>query len=313
MKNEKFNTDLFNAFVSLYWLRPENGVLSYCMSQVWADVDVPERSIDLCTGDGTQVFLHCGGRFDDRFDIFSDTDANRFSHGRFVDIYNKVGSRYSPMISRVPRDRFQVGTDWKDALLVKAERLSFFQKLIKHDNNILPLPFDDSSFDLVTSNAIYWSKNAPLLLQDIARITNCGGKGVFQFCTPRMLSTLDRLSPFLNKRALAILDRKRSEEMKTLTADVSDWRIWIRKSGFRILDLRVTWPNQLVTDFWNIGLRPLAHLLIRMSEHLAESERLSIKREWVDICKDILAPLCHKPPKFSISKAPYVTFIVERS
>ena len=56
----QFSSEVFKAFLSLYWLRPENGALAYYQSQSWQDVKVKGPSIDISTGDGFSIFLHCG-------------------------------------------------------------------------------------------------------------------------------------------------------------------------------------------------------------------------------------------------------------
>ena len=87
----QFSSEVFKAFLSLYWLRPENGALAYYQSQSWQDVKVSGPSIDISTGDGFSIFLHCGGRFHESFDFFcNNTAARRFSHDKFIDIYDRI-------------------------------------------------------------------------------------------------------------------------------------------------------------------------------------------------------------------------------
>ena len=43
---------------------------------------------------------------------------------------------------------------------------------------------------------------------------------------------------------------------------------------------------------WDIGLRPIAPLLAKMTRALAPKTRASIKREWVDLFCELLEPLC---------------------
>lgn len=309
----KFSPEVFRAFLSLYWLRPENAALAYYQSQSWQDCKVKGPSIDISTGDGFSVFLHCGGRFHDSFDFFcNNTAARKFSHDKFIDIYNKVDKSFNPLIKKQAITHFTVGTDWKKPLLEKARKLKFFEKTIVHDNNILPLPFEDNAFKLAHSNAIYWTKNPVRLMRDVYRILDRDSTAVFEVCTSSMLSTLQTLKPWLSPRALSILDRKRSLEMKVLSADHADWQVWIKKAGFTIEDVRVAWPNQAITDVWNIGLRPISHLLIRMVEQMPLQERLKIKEKWTQIFFDLLVPVCENFPRFKLDKAPYITYILRK-
>ncbi len=309
----QFSSEVFKAFLSLCWLRPENGALAYYQSRSWKDVKVKGPCIDISTGDGFSIFLHCGGRFHESFDFFSNnTAARRFSHDKFIDIYDRIDKSFNPLIKKQAITHFTVGTDWKKNLLEKARRLRFFEKTVLHDNNILPLPFEDNAFKLVHSNAIYWTKNPVELMKDVHRILDRDSTAVFEVCTPRMLSTLQTLKPMLSRRALSILDRKRSQEMKVLNADEADWRIWIKEAGFTIEEVRVAWPTQAITDVWNIGLRPIAHLLIRMVEQMPLGERHKIKEEWTQIFFDLLVPVCENFPRLKLDKAPYITYILRK-
>ena len=190
-----FDPELFKEFLKLYWLRPENGALMYYQSQSWMDIPIVHPSVDISTGDGTFVFLHCGGRFEEGFDFFSATKARGFSHDSFVDIYDTVEDDFTPLISQHPAVTFTVGTDWKPALLAKANKLDFFEQLIEHDNNVVPFPFHDGHFKFVHSNAIYWTKNSKEILSDIYRMLDHDGYVVLEMATDKFLSTLEKLRP----------------------------------------------------------------------------------------------------------------------
>lgn len=308
----KFEPELFREFLNLFWLRPEGGAVTYYQSRSWRDVPIESPSLDISTGDGIFAFVHCGGRFDERFDTFASTAASDFSHDRFIDIYDVVDESYSPLIRRAPTDQFTVGTDWKAALLDKATKLHFFQRLVQHDNNALPLPFDPGSFRFIHSNAVYWARDPRALVRDIFRIMTGGAAAVLEVCTPRILATLDRLRPILGTRATSILDRKRSEEMKALTVDGDTWSGWMAAAGFKIEDVRVAWPNAMMTDVWNVGTRPLSHLLICMARQLPQQEYVAIKRQWVDICFDVLVPVCENVRGYDIEDAPYLTYLLRK-
>lgn len=302
----------FKSFLEFYWLRPENAAVKYFQSSTWADVKWKGKSIDICCGDGVYVFLHQGGKFNNSFDCFTDTKKN-FSHNKkFIDIYNSFSKKYVPKIIKKPINNFDVGTDWKTGMLAKSKKLKIFNKLVKHDNNNLPLPFYDSEFNFLHSNALYWTKNAPILLKDVNRILNKNSYAVLEFSTENLLSTIFELKPLLSKEAFRILDRKRSVEMKGIKFKTKQWIQHIKKAGFIIEDIRVAWPNKIIVDFWNTGLRPISHLLIEMANNLNDKNRNKIKKEWVDIMFKILKPLSEKPKKFSLKKASYITFILRK-
>lgn len=308
----KINKEILNSFLEFYWLRPENAVVKYFQSHSWNDLDIKGNSIDISTGDGVYAFLHSGGRFNLNFDLFHDTRSNKFSHNKFIDIYDFNSKKYNPIISRRPKKYFTYGTDWKKYLLERAKKLNYFKNLVHHDNNDIPLPFEDQFFDFIHSNSLYWTNNPNKLISDINRIAKRDSYVVLEYSTIGMLSTLYKMKPILDKKSFDILNRKRTDEMKGVKGDVNFWINIIKKNNFVIEDLRAAWPNQILTDFWNIGLRPVSHLLIEMTKKLKKEDRVSIKKEWVKIFYDILFPLCTKPKPFKPKEASYVTFILRK-
>jgi SAM-dependent methyltransferase len=309
------NHDLFKAFLNLYWLRPENAATSYFQSQTWLDINLSKykKTLDIAGGDGCYIFLHLGGRFDDKFDFFTKTNASNFKHSKFVDIYNISSNKFSPKIIKKSKLNFNTVTDWKSGLLDKAKKLKIYKEFILHDNNKLPLPFYDEEYDFVHSNAVYWTSNAKDLLKDISRVTKKNGTLVMEVATNNILGAIKKNKNFLGNKLFNILDRKRSIEMKMLKAKHSDWSAWMKNAGLIIEDIRVAWPNRFISDSWDYGItRPISHLLINMTEKLSDKKRVQIKREWVKIFYDILVPFCEKPKKFTLQKAPYITYILRK-
>ena len=309
------NYDLFKAFLDLYWLRPENATTSYFQSQTWQDINLGKfkNSLDIAGGDGCYIFLHLGGRFDERFDFFTKTNASKFKHSKFIDIYNVSSKKFSPKIKKKSRHQFNTVTDWKSGLLDKAKKLKIYKNFILHDNNVLPLPFNDEEYDFIHSNAVYWTSNSKDLLKDISRVAKKDGTLVMEVATNNILSGIKKNKLFLGKKLFDVLDRKRSVEMKMLKATHVDWTNWMKNAGFAIEDVRVAWPNSLISDSWDYGItRPISHLLIKMTEKLSDKNRVEIKREWTKIFFEILVPFCEKPKPFSLNKAPYITYILRK-
>ncbi len=306
------NKKKLRNFLNFYWLRPENAIVKYFQSYSWSDIHWKGKSIDISTGDGSYVFLHCGGEFDEKFDFYIDTKSEKFSHKKFIDIYDSFSKKYKPIIKKRPTKKFTIGTDWKDGLISKANSLNFFEKTLKHDNNFLPFPFHDNEFKFIHSNSLYWTNNPIKLLKDVNRILDKDGLAVLEFSTKNMLSTLYDLKPILSKSAFDILDRKRTLEMKGIKGDINDWIDYIKKSNLKIEEIRWAWPNKIITDFWNTGLRPISHLLIKMANKMSTLDRKKIKQEWVNIFYEILLPLSIKPKTYNPKKASYVTFILRK-
>ena len=82
--------------------------------------------------------------------------------------------------------------------------------------------------------------------------------------------------------------------------------------GFIIKDVHCVFPDKLPVDIWNIGLRPISHLLIQMADSLSLEERKKLKKEWVEIFYKLLKPLLSIKQTYSIEKAPYLTFILNK-
>lgn len=308
----KIKKNKLQNFMEFYWMRPENGIVKYFQSESWSDIKIKQKSLDISTGDGTYLFLHAEGKFHLDFDFYTNTNSSKFSHEKFIDIYDTFSSSYKPKIKNKAKFNFDVVTDWKKGLLKKAEKLGCFKETILHDNNKLPLPFEDNEFDFVHSNALYWTNNPIELLKEVRRITNQNSFIVLEYATDKLLSTLFELKPFLDAKAFSILNRKRIEEMKGLKNSYFDIKNQIIKSGLKIEDVRLCWPNKIITNFWNIGLRPVSHLMIEMANDLGKNKRVEIKKKWTKIFTEILTPLSIKPKEFKVQEAPYITFILKK-
>lgn len=298
-------------FLSLFWLRPENGLLCTFKSQAFEDIKFESPSIDISCGDGLFMFIHLGGTFESDFDYFQSTRAKEFKHSSFVDIYDSYQKNYEVRITQRPKTRIDYGTDWKQALLDKASKLNIYEKLILHDNNVIPLPFPDWEFRTVYSNSVYWIKNVENLLSDIHRMLNPNGIAILEVMTPYLLETLDEMTPYLSEEAIAILDRNRRSTMPG-SREFSEWRELMLNCSFKIEEVRTVYPSKILIDIWNIGLRPISHLLIQMAEALSSEERRKIKQEWVEIFFELFKPLLSTRETYSLEKAPYLLFVLRK-
>ena len=301
---------LFN-YLSLFWLRPENGLLTTFKSRVFEDLELAQPSIDISCADGLFMFLHLGGEFEFEFDIFRSTKASQFRHDKFVDIFDHYDSSYQVPVKKRPSCKISVGTDWKQDLLKKAQPLDLYDKLVLHDNNQLPLPFEDDSFQTAYSNSLYWVKNVQPLLGEVRRILVPGGRAILEMKTPSLLKTLDELEKYLSPEAVALLNRQRRETMPG-SFEVARWKEMIKELGFRIEDIRPVYPSKVLIDIWNVGLRPVAHLLVQMTDSLPGEQRSRIKKEWVDIFYTLAKPLLNIAPDYSLEDAPYVCFVLKK-
>ena len=82
------------SFLNLYWLRPENGLITTFKSSAFDDLKFESPSLDLSCGDGMFMAIHLGALFDFDFDYFKSTKANEFSHSNVIDIYDDYNENY---------------------------------------------------------------------------------------------------------------------------------------------------------------------------------------------------------------------------
>jgi len=280
--------DDLRRFLNCYWLRPENAFWMVLRSQVLSPFAFVSPSIDISCGDGVFAFLHAGGAFDLSFDVFTSVgrlDEVRDAH---ADMFDHVDERYRPAIAAQARWTIDVGTDHKRALLDKASRLGVYRRLTQHDNND-PLPFSDGAFATVYSNSIYWVANINPFLREIRRIVAPGGRVLLEVKLDSIRRyTLAGYRGILGDRWLDIVGRGRIESWPSLGGRTT----WEKR--FAVARLRVEQAIPFITrthaHIWDIGLRPIAPLLIRMANALTPETRRQIKAEWIDLMVELLLP-----------------------
>lgn len=300
----------FKEFLHLYWIRPENALLSIFKSKALENISFDSPSLDLSCGDGLFMGIHLGGKINDEFDYFEFTDAKNFQHSSFIDIYDSLEKEYDIDFKKTAT-MIDFGLDWKQNLLDKASKLKIYKKLILHDNNNIPLPFDDNFFMTIFSNSIYWIKNVEELLVDLHRILHYDGTLILQIATPEHFTTLKKLEQFMDSESINIIDRNRTQTNLGLKT-YSEWVDLFQKTKFKVIDVKQVYPNKRIIDFWNIGLRPIAHLLIQIFSNLNNNEKQKIRNEWINIFFTLLKPLLHFNEQQKIEDSPYLQFILKK-
>ena len=303
----------FKNYLRLFWLRPENALLATFMSRALDDFEFKSPSLDLACGDGLFIFYHLGGRLSDDYDFFTHTKSEQFTHQTYTDIFDYITDDFKLNITAKPEIQIDYGTDWKQALLDKASKLGLYKNLVLHDNNNTPLPFQDNFFMSIFSDAVYWTKKdrVDAILGELHRVLHPEGKAALELLTPSHLEFLDQISEILDPQAVEILDRKRRFTMHG-RHNYEEFRELIEQNGFKIEEVKNTYPNRILLDIWNIGLRPIQHLLIQMVDSLPLAKRQKIKNEWVDIFYQLVKPLLALPETYSIENQPYPTFILRK-
>lgn len=312
MENNEENLEQkLSKFLSLYWLRPENGLITTFKSKAIENLEIRSPSLDISCGDGMYMAIHLGAEFEFSFDFFKSTRAKDFSHSNFIDIFDTIDNDYEVNFIKKSNIQFDYGIDWKQKLLDKAQKTEIYKNLILHDNNITPLPFEDDFFMTIHSNSVYWINEPEKLISEIYRITKPGGNVSLELLTPHRYETLIKLEKYLNDEAIGILDRKRRANT-TGMREYGEWKNMLENAGFKIKQVESVYPDKIIMDIWNIGFRPIAHLLIQMADSVDPNEKLRIKKEWVDIFLKIFRPLLNLKTSYSLTNAPYLSFLLEK-
>ncbi len=289
--------DLFRRFLEAYWLRPENALWMTIRSQTLAGCPLEHPVADLSCGDGVFSFLHAGGAFDADFDVFRTVQSVEEDRSDHADMFDYADADYRPGIALPPANTIDVGTDWKAALLFKARCLDFYGRLVRTDHN-LPLPFEADSFQTIYCNAAYWVEQIAGFLGELGRITRPGGRIILQVKLDTIRQcTLQRHRDVLGDRFLQIIDRGRIGSWPTL-ASRTTWEQRFKRAGL-VVEEATAFITATHAHVWDIGLRPIAPILVRMASGLNTSTRASIKRDWVDAFHDLLTPFCR--PDFSLN------------
>lgn len=282
--------ELLRSFLNAYWLRPENALWMAIRSQVLAACELTRPSLDLCCGDGIFSFLHSGGRFGPTFDVFSSVGGLDRVRSEHHDIFDHIDDGYAPRVLTPPQTRWDVGCDGKASLLGRAARLDLFDRLVEHDANE-PLPFEDGEFATVYCNSAYWIAHIDGFLGELRRITRDGGQIILHLKLDSMRGyNLERHRSLLGNRFCDLIARGRLDCWPTL-ADRTTWEKRFERAGLTVVDERA-FISRTQAHIWDIGLRPLAPMLIRMANGLSPELRASVKQEWIETLMDLAEPFC---------------------
>lgn len=280
--------ELLRRFIEAYWLRPENALWMTLRSLTLRETPLARPSMDASCGDGIFSFLHLGGVLDPTFDVFCSVVAGSGASKKPADMFDHVERDYAPRVVTEPRDRIDVGEDCKASMLAKAGQLPLYERLVEHDNNN-PLPFADGELRTIHCNSAYWVTRIDTFLAELRRITQPGGKIVLQVKLSGMEQcTLEKHREILGERFLKIIG-SRFGHWPTLT-DRTTWERRFANAGL-IVESATPFVTSAHAKLWDVGLRPLAPLLIRMANGLTPANRASIKRDWVELMLDLLTPL----------------------
>jgi SAM-dependent methyltransferase len=270
-----FSSQILKNFLSIYWIRPETAF--------WRTLDVLQMKsikfkkpiIDIGCGDGSFSFINFGGKVDLSFDVYrSIKDTSGFFKG--VDIHNQ-SIHIKPKIIHQAKMKIDVGLDWKENLLKKANEFKLYDKFVQHDSN-KPFPFEDEQFETIFSNTFYWINNIENILKEAKRICAQNGKIVI-FVPDKKFKDSLIYNQFLKggHTWAKILDRGIYNNIKHCYT-LSKWKTIFSKVGLKI-EHHSNYATENLTKIWSIGMRPYSPFIIEMANKLKLSDRTKIKEK----------------------------------
>lgn len=283
---------ILDALLSAYWLRPEQAMWRAIDFRAMASFEMESPSLDLGCGEGTFAFLRAGGEFQNGYDVFqATTGLNRFFEA--IDVYDAFDESAVSQIAVKPSYQIDVGFDHKENLLKKAAMLGVYKSFKLGDGNDR-LPFDDNSFASIFSNVVYWLDDPQAVLSEIERILKPGGKACLMLPndTLREFSFFNRLAAGGNPdwAFLEQLDRGRLSENIKHAKPAAEWEAMFSVSGLAVHE-HVQHLSKTAIQIWDIGMRPLFPVLMKMVASIKPEELPAIKREWIATMKHFLLPI----------------------
>lgn len=298
--------ELLTDALSLWWLRPENGLAlaSYCLRGTDLVPGPGERAADFACGDGVNTFFKNGGRFDPAFDIFGDAVKSATSKEiveQKIDVFDHADASYCPAIAATPERRYAFGTDHKAALLDKARKLSFYDTLLEADlRDEADIP--DASLDLSYCNSLYWIPDAEASFASIAKKVKPGGRLIFDVMTEqRSALSFDNILPDMPSSWRDLLNRGRQHNNPGIRSEAEWDKVFHHDGMTEVVDKRDIFPTAIAA-VWNVGLRPIFPVLNRMAQAIEKERRLELKAEWVETFADLLEPILREPDNLMPSK-----------
>lgn len=287
-------TEILKNFFNIYWLRPETAIWRTLDALQLRKIKFSKPIIDIGCGDGIFTFSALGGIIDANYDVYRTMrKTDKFFSG--ADIHDQT-SNINPKIIKKPKISIDLGLDWKNNLLKKAEKLKIYQKLVKHDANN-KLPIKENEFKTVFSNTFYWMDDIEHILRESKRICHDDGK-IIIFVPDKKFQKSLIFSNYLSQGHIwaKMLDRGISSNIKHCYTH-KEWKTIFSKVGLKI-DNHFNYGTEQLVKFWSIGLRPYSPFLIEMGNNLNLKIRTKIKKKLI---RD-LTPLLKSYVDFEMSQ-----------
>jgi len=288
MNKQNHLDQLLNAF----WLRPETALWRAIDIKAMEEFEFASPSLDFGSGDGMFSFIRAGGELSADYDAFKAT-AGLDKFFEDVDVFDAFDPKLSPLVTKKPDYQIDVAFDHKENLLKKAATLGLYKEYKIGDGNVA-LPFDNDSFATIFSNIVYWLDAPQSALSELARILKPGGK----ICLMLPNKTLPEFSFFKSLAGdtnpdwafLSRLDRGRLSDNVKQAKSSEEWESAFSAAGLAVHEHHAH-LSKTVIQMWDVGMRPLFPVLMKMVNAIPEDKIAEIKADWVATFKHFLEPI----------------------
>lgn len=303
----------FDQLLNAYWLRPEVAIWRYIDMKAMSRFMFESPSLDFGAGDGLFSFIRSGGELSSAFDVFQATaNINNFFDNK--DVYDVFNPSFSPIVTKFPDYQIDVAFDHKENLLKKAATLGLYKNFKVGDGN-QTLPFETESFETIFSNIVYWLDSPGAVLNELRRILKPSGKlclmlpndtfADFSFYNKLYVKTGDKKWKFLET-----LDRGRLAENIKQIKPAAEWEYLFNDAGLKVHQ-HSRHLSKPVIQLWDIGMRPLFPVLMKMVEAIGAEKLPAIKEQWVSTFKQLLEPMIAVDNDCARREAAFHCYILE--
>lgn len=294
MKEEGIQQDVLRDFLNLYWLRPEVALFLAISCEVLQKapyLPVEKPSLDLGAGNGLFSFVAMGGSLTEDYDVYLNV-KNLEGYWQNQDIYDHFsGKGNARHIARRPNHTFSYALDYKENLKKQALFLGLYDEYRVGDANST-WPFEEGGLKTVFSNIFYWLKDPHFLFKELGRVLMPQGRAFLALqdsSFPRYCLS-SRSQDFPKYRKLfELLNRGRSDSY-LWRLDLVEIEELAKTNRLKFVYHR-HYLSEVILKIWDIGLRPLSPVLIRMANSLSPQARMQSKKEWVAVISKLLESL----------------------
>lgn len=310
--------DYLQAFLKLYWLRPESALLcallakqlvKHCELQSLAD------NLDFSCGDGLFAFTLLGGELQAEFNLYASSKIDSAIVDK-KDIYDSIDRAYQPKVLQAPLTTMRAGLDVNQNMLARAERLGIYRELIHAKAEEYDTTASDRAESAAYTSAsifssIYMYTNTEQLLKSVNGVLASGGRFIVNVKTPLFRKFYEQLEVSYPPGFARFIERNMRGILTNLQ-EVAAWEQHFEKAGFQIIAKENTMNASLV-PVWTLGLRSLTPLLIKMLDKVPAASQLELKTEFIDTFHSVLAELYHSGDEVSdMQQVASLVYVLEK-